>query len=117
MATVSNTPNIDENAPLTPIVFHILLAMADGNAHGYAIMKAVAEATGSSLRTGPGTIYGSLQRLEESGLVKQRGWAKRGRRRLYALTPLGRRSLKEEAARLDRLARLVKEKGLIPGEA
>ena len=55
--------------PLTPAVFHVLLALADGDKHGYAIMKNVDEHTGGTLRMGAGTLYGTLQRLMESGLV------------------------------------------------
>jgi len=57
--------------PLTPAVFHILLALADGQKHGYAIMKQVNADGGSSLRMGPGTLYGSLQRMEAAGLVEE----------------------------------------------
>ena len=99
--------------PLTPAVLHILLALHDGPRHGYAIMKAVDELTGSK-ETGPGTIYGSIQRMQDAGLVKEAGSSKDGRRRLYALTPLGRKTLKAEAGRLDRVASLLRAKGLVP---
>ena len=58
-------------APLTPAVFHILLALADGPLHGYAIMQAVESSAGPGAPMGPGTIYGSIQRMEDSGLVKE----------------------------------------------
>ena len=57
--------------PLTPAVFHILLALADGPLHGYAVMQAVDASAGDDARMGPGTIYGSLQRMEDAGLVKE----------------------------------------------
>ena len=57
--------------PLTPAVFHVLLALADGPLHGYAIMQAVEASAGRELRMGPGTIYGSIQRMEEAGLVRE----------------------------------------------
>lgn len=103
----------DPRAPLTPAVLNILLALHDGALYGYAIMKAVDEMTGSTT-TGPGTVYGSIQRMQEAGLVKDAGTSEGGRRRLYALTSLGRKTLKEEAARLDRVASLLRAKGLTP---
>ncbi len=104
-------------APLTAAVFHILLALSDGPLHGYAIMKAVDEAAGPALRMGPGTIYGSIQRMEAAGLVTEAGSAKGGKRRLFDLTALGRQALTEESARLARLSDLVRTKGLAPREA
>ena len=103
--------------PLTPAVFHILLALVDGPLHGYGIMQAV-EITGSSEPAmGPGTIYGSLQRMEEAGLVKEVATRTDDRRRAFALQPAGRRALALEAERLSRLAALVRAKRLLPDEA
>src|SRR5262245_50696358 len=102
--------------PLTPAVFHILLALADGPLHGYAIMQAAEESAGPSIRMGPGTIYGSLQRMEETGLVKELSTPAADRRRVFALQPAGRRALAAEAARLTRLATLVRAKRVVPGE-
>jgi DNA-binding PadR family transcriptional regulator len=103
--------------PLTPAVFHILLALADGPLHGYAIMQAVELSAGSAVRMGPGTIYGSLQRMEAAGLVKEVGGAADDRRRMFALQPAGRRALMSEAERLSRLATLVRAKRLLPEKA
>lgn len=108
--------NRDAHPPLTPAVFHILLALADGDLHGYAIMRAVEKTTASSVRMGPGTIYGSLQRMEEAGLVLERGTADGGKRRLFGMTALGRETLEAESARLARLTELVRDKGLVPRE-
>ena len=102
----------EPNAPLTPVVFHILLALTDGPLHGYAIMQAVDEAAEGSVKVGPGTIYGSLQRMEEADLVRE--LASEGRRRRFGLTPLGRKALREESSRLSRLSDLVRTKGLAP---
>ena len=55
--------------PLTPAVFHILLALADGEKHGYAIMQEIGARTGGSMRMGPGTLYGSIQRMLKDGLI------------------------------------------------
>lgn len=103
--------------PLTPAVFHILLALADGPLHGYGIMQAVEAATGGEPPMGPGTIYGSLQRMEEAGLVKELASRTDDRRRAFTLEPAGRRALAQEAERLARLATLARAKRLIPDEA
>jgi DNA-binding PadR family transcriptional regulator len=101
--------------PLTPAVFHILLALADGPLHGYGIMQAVELSAASEPPMGPGTIYGSLQRMEEAGLVKELSRAD-DRRRVFALHPAGRRALAVEAERLVRLSELVRAKNLLPEE-
>jgi DNA-binding PadR family transcriptional regulator len=103
--------------PLTPAVFHILLALADGPLHGYAIMQAVELSAGRDLRMGPGTIYGSLQRMEEAGLIREHAARSDERRRVFGLQPAGRLALEREARRLGRLAELVRAKRLIPEEA
>jgi len=107
------TDETTRDQPLTPAVFHVLLALADGPLHGYAVMKRAEEHSG--LAMGPGTIYGSLQRLEEAGWVDvstAEGDARRTRR--FGLTGEGRAALRAEAGRLSRLARLVEEKDLLP---
>ena len=100
-------PVNDDSAPLTPAVFHVLLALADEPLHGYAIMKRVEQDSG--LGMGPGTIYGSLDRLRDAGWVSESvgdgSDARRGRS--FALTDQGRESLRAEARRLARLARLA----------
>jgi DNA-binding PadR family transcriptional regulator len=100
--------------PLTPAVFHILLALADGPLHGYAIMQQVEASAGFSM--GPGTIYGTLERLESAGLVKE-ATARDDRRRVFAMLPAGRAALQAEARRLARLAALVRAKRLLPRES
>jgi DNA-binding PadR family transcriptional regulator len=102
-------------ASLTPAVFHILLALADGPLHGYAIMQAVEESSGVAM--GPGTVYGTLERLEASGFVKELPAARSDRRRVFAIQPAGREALKDEARRLSRLASLVRAKRLLPRES
>ena len=104
-------------APLTPAVFHILLALADGPLHGYGIMQAVEGSAAGEPAMGPGTIYGSLQRMEEGGLVKELPARADDRRRVFTLQPAGKRALAQEAERLRRLAALVRAKRLIPDEA
>jgi DNA-binding PadR family transcriptional regulator len=103
---------LDETpGPLTPAVFHVLLALSDEALHGYAIMKRVE--TDSGLGMGPGTIYGSLDRLRDAGWVSEEssvaGDTRRGRS--FALTTLGRNALRAEARRLARLAELAAVRG------
>ncbi len=104
-----------ESPPLTPAVFHILLALADGPLHGYGIMQAVEASAGAPM--GPGTIYGSLQRMEVAGLVREAASQTDDRRRVFVLEPAGRRALQTEAERLSRLAALVRAKRLVPSGA
>ena len=79
-------------AALTPAVFHIMLALVDGPLHGYAIMQAVEADAGPDLRMGPGTIYGSLQRMQDAGLVREVKPEGRGRRRFTLTRSDGRPS-------------------------
>ena len=105
-----------KTAALTPAVFHILLALADGPLHGYGIMQAVESTAADEPPMGPGTIYGSLQRMEEAGLVKEQAARTDDRRRIFTLLPAGRRALAQEAERLARLTALVRQKRLIADE-
>ena len=117
MQETTSTKDAEHSSPLTPAVFHILLALADGALHGYAIMQAVGATTDAEIRMGPGTIYGSIQRMERSGLVEECWVAEDGKRRLFGLTPLGQRALEAESGRIARLADVVRAKGLIPHRA
>jgi DNA-binding PadR family transcriptional regulator len=93
-------------APLTPAVVHVLLALAGGERHGYAILKDVQRQSASQLKFGPGTIYGTLQRLMEAGWVEEidaPAAATDSRRRYYRLTRGGREALKAEVDRLGAL--------------
>ena len=105
--------------PLTSAVFHILLALSDADRHGYAIAKEVSERTGGQVRLGPGTLYGTLTRLLNAGLVEERASrSKRSspadeRRRSYRLTTLGRETVTAEAQRLSELVALPSTKDLL----
>lgn len=106
--------------PLTPTVFHILLALADGEKHGYAIMQEVEARTGGAMRMGPGTLYGSVQRMLKDGLIveaQKRSEPVHGeeRRRYYRLTSFGQRVLQAEARRLEQLVHLAQSKRVLPG--
>ena len=91
---------------MTPAVIHVLLALAGGERHGYAILKDVQLNAGSRLRFGPGTIYGTLQRLMEAGWVEEAaspGADVDPRRRYYRMTRSGREALGAEVDRLGAL--------------
>jgi DNA-binding PadR family transcriptional regulator len=98
-------PSPTELLPLTPPVFHILLALADEERHGYGIMQDVARQTNEALQLGPGTLYGCLKRMLASGLVEESDERPDPalddeRRRYYRMTPLGKRVVRAEADRL-----------------
>ncbi len=104
--------------PLTPAVFHILLALAGGECHGYGIMLEVERLTGGRIRLGPGTLYRSIQRMLVDGLIEETGGAsgpslEDERRRVYRLSPLGRRVAREEARRLAVLVKASSARGLL----
>ena len=91
--------------PLTPPVFHILLALSEGERHGYAIMQEVASDTNGALQLGPGTLYGCLKRMLAARLVEESDERPDPdlddeRRRYYRLTDFGARTLRAEAERL-----------------
>jgi DNA-binding PadR family transcriptional regulator len=92
--------------PLTPPVFHILLALSDGERHGYGIMQDVAWQTNDALQLGPGTLYGCLKRMLAAGLVEESDERPDpalddSRRRYYRMTALGQRTVRAEAERLE----------------
>jgi DNA-binding PadR family transcriptional regulator len=89
--------------PLTPAVFHILLALFGKERHGYDIMQQVKSDSQGAVKMGPGTLYGSLDRMIEAGLVTK-GNMRDPRRIYYKLTTLGQATLRAETERLSRLA-------------
>jgi DNA-binding PadR family transcriptional regulator len=104
---------------LPPAAFHILLAVADRERHGYAIMQDVRARTDGKLRLGPGTLYGSIKRLLADGLIEEldeRPDAETDdvRRRYYRITRLGRKVAVEESTRLAALLRHARAMGLAP---
>lgn len=104
--------------PLTPAVFHVLLALADGERHGYAIMQSVVDTTDGRVAMGPGTLYGTLKRLLESRLIEESDARPDPalddeRRRYYRLTALGQRVVAAESRRYAALVRLARAKGLL----
>ena len=108
-------PRAEQFLPLKTNWFHIMLSLADGEQHGYSIMQEVSERTGGKIRLWPATLYGSLKRLIESGLIEESDERPApelddARRRYYRLTRLGKRVLDAETERLEELVRIVQFK-------
>jgi len=104
--------------PLTPAVLHILLALADGESHGYAIMQTVANNTNGQIRMGPGTLYGTIKRMIAADLIEESDERPDPRldderRRYYRLTPFGRKVLAAEVKRLSNVVSLARAKQLL----
>jgi len=115
-------PNLENYLPLTPAVFHILLALSDGEKHGYAIMRAVRETTQGRMVLGPGTLYGAVKRLLRDDLIVESDYrpdpaVDDARRRYYALTDLGRRVLVAESERLADLVEFARRRDLLGVES
>jgi len=109
--------------PLKSHWFHVLLSLADQEQHGYGIMQEVLERTHGKVRLWPATLYGTLKRLMDEDLIEESGDRPApelddARRRYYRMTPLGRRVLAAESARLEDLVRVIHAKrALGPREA
>jgi DNA-binding PadR family transcriptional regulator len=108
--------------PLPPATFHILLAVADEDRHGYAIIQDVAGRTGGELKLSAGTLYRSVQRMLEQGLIvepRERPAPDQDdeRRRYYRITHFGRAVAEAEARRLAQLVRMARQRGLAPGRS
>ncbi len=104
--------------PLTPAVLHILLSLADGERHGYGIMREVEGRTGGETRLGPGTLYGSIKRMLADGLIEESDdrpdpELDDERRRYYRLTDFGRRVAGAEAERLAGLVGTARRKKIL----
>jgi DNA-binding PadR family transcriptional regulator len=110
--------NPGSHLPMTAATFQILMALTDGDRHGYAIMKEVAESTAGAVKLGPGTLYGSLKRLLEDGLVvesDERADPEMGdeRRRYYSITKFGLAVARAEARRMESVVRTARRKKLL----
>jgi DNA-binding PadR family transcriptional regulator len=112
---------VDDLLPLPPATFHILLALAGEDRHGYAIIQHVEERTSGELRLSAGTLYRSIARMVEQGLIvevaKRRTAADDERRRYYRITPFGTAVARAEMRRLTQLVRLARATGLTPETA
>lgn len=114
--------DIAQLLPLPPVTFHILLALADEDRHGYAIIKEVSARTQGELTLSAGTLYRSIHRMLEQGLVvelRQRPAPEEDdeRRRYYRITKFGIEAAKAESRRLEHLVKLARQSGFAPGRA
>jgi DNA-binding PadR family transcriptional regulator len=123
---MGNPRDAEAMLPLTPVVLHILLALADERQgkHGYAVAREVEELTDGYIRMGPGTLYGSIQRMLDASLIEEAVRLKKGRiqaddderRRYYRITSFGRRVLELEAGRLAAIVAIARRKQLLRPE-
>jgi DNA-binding PadR family transcriptional regulator len=119
--TESHNPDPESNLPLSPPVFHILLALADEERHGYGIMQEVKYRTKGQVRLVPGTLYGAIKRLLEKGIIEETDERSDPemndeRRRYYRLSEFGLKVLSAEAVRLEGMVRQAQAKQLLPGK-
>jgi len=119
MTETLQTP--EELLPLTPAVFNILLALADGEKHGYGIMQEVEANTKGQVLMGPGTLYGSIKRMLQADLIEESDERADPdmddqRRRYYKLTDLGRRTLRMEAERLAAQVKIARTKNVFAAD-
>lgn len=118
----SPSTNPADYLPLPPAMFHILLALAGGERHGYSIMQEVAQRTEGTFKLGPGSLYGSIKKMLEAGWIEETETrpdpaVDDERRRYYKLTEWGDRVLRAEAARLANLVNIARDRGLVGGTA
>lgn len=104
---------VTSSLPLSTSGFHILLALADGERHGYAIAKEVDDATRGAISLGPATLYRTIKQFLADGWIAEVG-GDDDRRRVYRLTPRGRRIAQAEAERLEAVVRVARERRLLP---
>ena len=115
-----NRASVEKTLPLRTPVFHILLVLAERDLHGLGIADEVGLATDGAIELGPGTLYRSLKEMVELGVVQETeapDITADPRRKYYGITPSGRKVVKAEAARLERLVELARERSLLPDRA
>jgi DNA-binding PadR family transcriptional regulator len=115
-------PDVDAFLPLPAATFHILIALLKEDRHGYAIMQDVEQRTDGDLRLSAGTLYRSIQRMLEQGLIRETRERPvpeldDERRRYYRITPLGQSVARAEARRMTELVRMARAQGLTLGNA
>lgn len=113
---------VDDLLPLQPAVFHILMALAEEDRHGYAIIQDVADRSSGAVRLSAGTLYRSIQRMLDEGLIveiEERPDPEEDdeRRRYYRITPFGRNVARAEAQRLIDLVKMARASGFVPKRA
>jgi DNA-binding PadR family transcriptional regulator len=114
--------DVAELLPLPPATFHVLIAVARDDRHGYAIMQDVEARTNGELRLSAGTLYRTIQRMLEQGLIRETRDRPAPelddeRRRYYRITPLGEAAARAEARRMSELVRMARAQGLVLGRA
>ena len=115
----SKHPDVESFLPLPPVTFHILIALTDGDRHGYAIIQDIAARTDGEVKLGAGTLYRSIQRMQDQDLIAET-WERPNstkddeRRRYYRITSLGTAVARAEMRRLSRLVKLARASGLAP---
>ncbi|GAP21832.1 PadR family transcriptional regulator [Leptolinea tardivitalis] len=112
------TDFVSPDQPLTPAVFYILMALADGEKHGYSIMKDVEKQTDGKLKLGPGTLYGSIKRMLNANLIEESDERPDPelddeRRRYYRMSGLGQKVLQAECKRLDQAVAVARQKQIL----
>jgi DNA-binding PadR family transcriptional regulator len=115
----TRSTDVDALLPLPPATFHILMALTDEDRHGYAIIQDVMARTDGELRLSAGTLYRSIQRMLEQGLIVEASTRPAPalddeRRRYYSITPFGTAAARAEMRRLTQLVRLARARGLTP---
>ena len=115
-------PEVGALLPLPPATFHILVALAGEDRHGYAIIQEIAARSGREVQLSAGTLYRSIQRMQEQGLIvetRQRPAPELDdeRRRYYRITPFGTAVARAEARRLAQMVRLARASGIAPEKA
>jgi DNA-binding PadR family transcriptional regulator len=109
---------VESLLPLTPLSYHVLLALVDGEMHGYAILRDIEERAAGAVRPGTGTLYAAIQRLVDEGALEEstarRASGDDARRRYYRLTTFGRSVARAETLRLARLLDAPSARALVP---
>lgn len=112
------TKTTSQHQPLTPAVFHILMALTDGEKHGYSIMKNVEKQTEGRIKMGPGTLYGSIKRMLTAGFIEE-AYERPDpalddeRRRYYQMSALGQKVLSAESQRLEQAVKIARQKQVL----
>jgi DNA-binding PadR family transcriptional regulator len=112
------TEDMTPGQPLTPAVFHILMALADGEKHGYSIMKDVEKQTNGKMKLGPGTLYGSIKRMLAADLIEESDerpdpTLDDERRRYYKMSGFGQKVLSAECLRLEQAVKTARQKQIL----
>jgi DNA-binding PadR family transcriptional regulator len=119
---MSDHADVEALLPLPPATFYILLALAQDDRHGYAIMQDVAERSNGELSLSAGTLYRSIQRMLEQDLIRETRERPAPelddeRRRYYRITPFGTAVARAEARRMSELVRMARAQGFVLGKA